>query len=305
MKKVLIITSTIDYTVDYMIDRYREQCKFYRINVDRFNEYKFMLDNENWTIKSNIWSISIDEIYSIYYRKPGLPDLNDYRPEYHTMIFKDIISLINGIVDSFNGIVLTKPCILRKVENKIYQAHVANQIKFVIPKTIFTNKKEDANYFLYENRSVIKPISVGKIIYNDNVEIYQTNIINELIDEDIDNTPIYMQEYVDKEYEVRLTIINGQIYPVKIMPYNIIDWRIESEYNRYELIDIPEDIKDKCLEMMKIMDINFGAFDFIVNKENEYVFLEVNPNGQWLWLEDELGINISKSIIKYLIGERD
>ena len=53
--------------------------------------------------------------------------------------------------------------------------------------------------------------------------------------------------------------------------------------------------------MMDDFSLNFGAFDFIVTPDDEWIFLEINPNGQWLWLEQKLGINISKKIVEYLV----
>ena len=52
---------------------------------------------------------------------------------------------------------------------------------------------------------------------------------------------------------------------------------------------------------MRDFELKFGAFDFIVNKSDEWIFLEINPNGQWLWLEKILDIPISECIFKYLI----
>lgn len=53
---------------------------------------------------------------------------------------------------------------------------------------------------------------------------------------------------------------------------------------------------------MDAFNLMFGAFDFIVTPRNEWVFLEVNPNGQWLWLERSLNLNISQKIVEYLIS---
>ena len=53
--------------------------------------------------------------------------------------------------------------------------------------------------------------------------------------------------------------------------------------------------------MMEDFNLIFGAFDFIVTPEDKWVFLEVNPNGQWLWLEQSLNLDISKKILDNLI----
>ncbi|MBM7717718.1 glutathione synthase/RimK-type ligase-like ATP-grasp enzyme [Bacillus thermophilus] len=54
--------------------------------------------------------------------------------------------------------------------------------------------------------------------------------------------------------------------------------------------------------MMEKLNIHFAAFDFIVNEHN-YTFLELNANGQWQWLEEELNLGISDKIMEYLTGE--
>ena len=72
--------------------------------------------------------------------------------------------------------------------------------------------------------------------------------------------------------------------------------------HRYSLIDCPKDIIRKCYQMMLDFNLVFGAFDFIVTPENEWIFLEINPNGQWLWLEQSLGLDISQHILNNLIS---
>lgn len=150
---------------------------------------------------------------------------------------------------------------------------------------------------------IIKPLTTGKIVNGQKCELIQTSRIDTYIEEDISLTPIYVQEYVEKYYELRITIVDDKIYPVRIDAYNIVDWRVNQEYNKYSLVDIPKNIENKCLEMLKILNLKFGAFDFIVNKKEEFIFLEVNPNGQWLWLEEILDLNISQEIVRYLQGE--
>ena len=97
MKKVLIITSSIDNTVDYVINKYRKVAEFYRLDVDMFPKYEVILGgSKQWMISCDEWSLEKKELHSIYYRKPRLPNLDEYSNAYRGMIAKDIISLING-----------------------------------------------------------------------------------------------------------------------------------------------------------------------------------------------------------------
>lgn len=164
MKAVLIITSSVDVTVDYIIKRYQNEARFYRLNVDELSKYRIDVGAINqWTIACSNWKIEKSSVYSIYYRKPILPDLSKYEEDYHGMIAKDIISLINGIVDDFEGKVLTKPYILRKTENKTIQLLYAVRKGFQLPKSYIGNSKDIALESINKHKSIIKPLTTGKI----------------------------------------------------------------------------------------------------------------------------------------------
>lgn len=81
-----------------------------------------------------------------------------------------------------------------------------------------------------------------------------------------------------------------------------VDRRQGYDYGLKHLVSVlSERISDFCTEYLKRMNLNFGCFDFIVTPEGEYVFLECNPNGQWLWIEEETGMKISEAIADALI----
>ncbi len=300
LKKVLIITSSVDETVSYIIKKYSEVADFFRVNVDKFSEYKFYIGNDGWSISNEDSSINYENLHSIYYRKPVLPDLRMYDSQYHLLIKRDIISVINGIVDSFQGKVITKPSILRKAENKIYQMVYSSSNGWNIPKSYIGNNKHLSDEYK-QSLSIIKPLTIGKTYGKNGWELYQTNLFRG-IEEDITLTPVYLQQYITKQYEVRITIIGKEVYAVRIDTKNKIDWRMDYPNHRYSLIDCPNDIIKKCYQMMIDFNLVFGAFDFIVTPENEWIFLEINPNGQWLWLEQSLGLDISYHILNNLIS---
>lgn len=296
--RVLIITSSVDETASYIINKYGKQIDFFRIDVDKFSEYNICIKNEGWIISKEDRYITSKDIYSIYYRKPMLPDLRVYDPQYHLMIQRDIIAVINGLADSFSGKVLTKPSVLRKTENKIFQLLYASKNGWNIPQSYIGNSSD--NCIKYENElSIIKPITTGKTYGKNGWEFYQTNVFKG-IEKEISLTPVYLQDYIAKQYEVRVSIVGKYVYAVRIDTKNKIDWRADYQNHKYTQIDCPDDIIKKCYQLMEDFELTFGAFDFIVTPKDEWIFLEVNPNGQWLWLEQSLGLDISKKIVGYL-----
>lgn len=301
MNNILIITSSIDLTVDYIIDKYKELIGFYRLNTDLIDKYEIALRNEEWLIKCDNWELKEDNISGIYYRKPMLPVLDMYETRYHHMMSKEIIILLHGIAETFSRKCLTKPSILNKADNKLLQLKLAKNIGFTLPTSLITNSNSQAKAFCKGNfKNIVKPISVGKINWDDKVGVIQTNVVDQNVTfTGLELCPAYFQEYQQKDYELRVTVVDNKFYPVSIRSTNKIDWRKNNTDNVYSLVDLPFDIEAKCLELMESLELKFGAFDFIV-KDNIYIFLEINPNGQWLWLEQALDLDISRKIIDYL-----
>jgi hypothetical protein len=51
---------------------------------------------------------------------------------------------------------------------------------------------------------------------------------------------------------------------------------------------------------LKMTGLSFGAFDFSVTPEGVWNALEINPEGQWGWIEQETGAPITEAIAAWL-----
>lgn len=305
MKKILIITNTIDLTTDYIINKYKEKIYFFRFNTDRFNDYIISVTPHETIIeyKDETKKIHLSKCDSLYYRKITLPDLSEYDPQYQPLMQREMLTVIEGIAETFGENAITRPSILRKADNKIVQMKIAQELGFNLPTSLITNSNLIADNLCLKNKVIVKPISFGKIMSADKVGFIQTNLVKNISDfNELDYSPAYFQAYVYKDYEIRLTIIENNFFGVRIDSTNKVDWRKEDAEIIYSKVEIPNIVKEKCLQMMKLLDLKFAAFDFIVSC-GEYVFLELNANGQWLWLEKELDLKISNTLVSSLISE--
>jgi hypothetical protein len=120
--------------------------------------------------------------------------------------------------------------------------------------------------------------------------------------------PMTYQDYIPKAYELRITAVGNKLFPCAIYSQEsdttTIDWRAdESKKNRHEICEIPQEVHTKLLQLLNEMGLNFGCIDMIVTPAGEYVFLEVNPNGQWLWVEEATGMPIASEIAKLLVNQ--
>ena len=95
---------------------------------------------------------------------------------YRTMIGQDIISTINGIADAFDGLVLTRPSVLRKTENKVYQMQKLRKCQIPFPASLIGNVP-DMDFGLEARDKIIKPLTQGKLDLGDKFEFFQTSVL--------------------------------------------------------------------------------------------------------------------------------
>lgn len=303
---IFIITHKNDYTVDFVIEKLNKRnISYYRFNCEDIDKkgYSFKFGSSNEISINNIKKTD-----SIWFRRTKLPEIKGSSDSEKLFILNDYDTLLSNLyhlieTDKW----MSRPKDVYDAENKLLQLKIAQEIKFIIPETIVTSSKEDLRRFLktHNNRVIIKPINQGRINEIGGFKNIFTNILSlEHIEnlEQYDLTPSIFQTYIEKDYEIRVTVVDGQVFSAKVESQENektkIDWRKEKlKFIEYKL---PDDISKKCLLLVEKLNLNFGAIDLIKSKNGDYVFLEINPNGQWAWIEFDTNLAISEAIISFL-----
>jgi len=198
----------------------------------------------------------------------------------------------------------------QRAENKYLQMDTAKKLGLLMPDIIVSNQKKDLLDFANKYQHVAL-----KLMYQDfykvNNDSYNGFYVNRIKKEDLLNfkenqeNPIVLQEYVEKKYEVRYTVVGDSHFVCKINSQESektkYDWRrYDLARTPHSIIEPPLEVYSKVCELMKILDLEFGALDFIVTQNDEWYFLEINPMGQYLWIENLTGLKISNSIANLL-----
>ena len=180
---------------------------------------------------------------------------------------------------------------------KLLQLKIASECGLIIPTTLCSNDPQEIRQFIstYEPKGVIyKPMCSyfwfetlhTKISYTARVK--NKNIPNHNA---LQAVPGIFQVEIEKKFELRITCFGNYLVAAKLHsqkhPDGLIDWRaIRGASMLVEPFELPEDIAEKIRLFMRRMGLVFGAFDLIVTPDDEYVFLEVNEQGQFLWIEE-------------------
>jgi glutathione synthase/RimK-type ligase-like ATP-grasp enzyme len=198
--------------------------------------------------------------------------------------------------------------------------HLAHRIffsapGFVTPDTLYTNDPKEVRAFLRANggRIIFKPMTAH--VWTDDEKIYMpySTVLTEeslVADKLLQAAPGIFQEYVPKQYELRVTIMGRQAFAAKIpRPSDdraAVDWRLAGERLVMEGVELPEAVIQKCLDVLRELGLVFGCFDFIVRPDGEIVFLEVNQMGQFLFVEDFSGMPLLAAFTDFLLArDRD
>lgn len=138
--------------------------------------------------------------------------------------------------------------------------------------------------------------------------IYTTVVTSELANEidAVSYSPTLFQSKVSKKSELRITVVGKKVFAVEldsqVVPGAQDDWRrVNAKDIKYLKYALPLEIEQRCVRLVETLGLNFGAIDMVVTPDDRYVFLEINPNGQWAWLEFVCpGIDIRKALVDLL-----
>jgi ATP-grasp ribosomal peptide maturase len=316
-QSVLILTQPFDFTADPVIEKLYER----DIDVVRFDPGWFPRaaslvarlgyagQQQSVRVVSNMSkTLDLSRIASIWYRRPtdfsfdkGLdPDAVKFARD-------EALHALGGVLRGTDCIWINHPEKLVSASYKPYQLMIAERQGWRIPRTMITNDPASAREFIESNANA----SIYKTLCSPNVDsdTYDTSsVYTSLISAaDLDAidavrfTPCLLQEYIEKDFEVRVTVMGLRIFAVALhTPGEQVDWRPASDDIRYSVHSLPDKVADHCVEITRQLGLTFAAIDLAVTKDGHYVFLEVNPNGQWMWLEFETGLPMTAALIDCL-----
>lgn len=304
---ILIVTHKSDFTADFIINKLNQaNIAYYRLNCED------LLDKKNSSIKfsPNPYTAinGIKEFKSVWFRRTKPPQLGQLEEKVRAYCLEEFQAFLHYL---WRGIKAEKwlsyPEMIYRAENKVLQLEAATQTGFKVPKSLITgNPEEIIEFYEATNRNVIiKPLYFNRYIEDDKQSLIFTNKLSSHDLENIDQRialPSIFQENIAKKLELRITVVGERVFAAAVNSQtdeqSKYDWR--KKKLAFEKFDLPQEIALKCLELTKMLELNFGAIDMILSPNGDYTFLEINPNGQWVWIEKDSGLDISGAIVDFL-----
>ncbi|MEQ8464541.1 MvdC family ATP-grasp ribosomal peptide maturase [Coleofasciculus sp. E1-EBD-02] len=318
---VLLITHSGDF---FTIDRVakalsKKGAQPFRLDTDKFPlevqlTAQFDHNKQYHTINYGRQSIQTEQVKAVWMRRIWEPQLGSaLAPEYQKACVNESLATLDGFWDSLRDARWVDN--LERINianNKLRQLRVASEVGFVIPKTLVTNNAESAREFFQQvqGKMVSKLLkSLSRSMEATSFFVYTSVVKPEDLEdaESLSYCPMVFQEQIPKQMELRVVYVNGNVFVggLKASVYETatVDWRRPGvEAGAWEHHQLPEALVRRLQAFMGKFGLFFGALDFILTPSGEYVFLEVNPIGEWGMLERDLDLPISSAIADTLIS---
>lgn len=293
--------------------------RVFRMDSDRFAGGELRVDVSvgqqfrGFSLKDEGDILNSDEIKSVWYRRPNLFSLTTKDLVQKAYGEEELRSFLAGIwlLVPERVFWVSGPDAIDRAKKKMYQLEVARMLGLPTLPTIASNDSERIRSFYDEcgGKIVFKAICEEFLDYGERGFTIPTTFItpNHLAKLNlVRKLPGIFQKFVEKKYELRVTVVGDKIFPVKISPRGnplpTIDWRHPACIRElcYSPTNLSDTISEACWKMVRELGLEFGAFDFVADEKGELSFLEINPNGQWYWLEEQAGVQISNAVVDIL-----
>ncbi|MEV4379896.1 MvdC/MvdD family ATP grasp protein [Streptosporangium sp. NPDC049644] len=267
-------------------------------------------------LRTRTGTLDLDTLTALWWRRPTPPathpDLTD--PAVADYAARECQDLLTDLWEHL-------PCrkmpaddsVIRRAGRKSSQLLLAAELGFAIPETLIATEAEAFWEFheRHDGHVVTKPLGkpwAENLVGGGTIARFcePVSARDVAYAAALRFCPVIVQQYVPKRLELRVTVVGEQVFAAEIHSQvanrSSLDWRrYDIETTPHRIHRLPEEVARRCLDMTERLGLLYGAFDVILTPDDQYVFLEVNPNGQWLWIERLTGLPISQAICDVLL----
>ena len=267
-------------------------------------------------------AIDLTEVRAVWFRKPEPPVISHFALDQGALDYVE--AELNEVLLGLYALLrkatwINDPFATRIAHRKMLQMHVAKQVGFDIPRSLITNDSDAALRFAADlnadlaikslsSISVVRPVgntaAVQYGIFTRRVSAAELGRVKD----HIASMPTLYQEFVEKVFELRVTVVGERIFACRIDHRSDDITAGDYRFDTANLTHTPWDCKSLHAQIrayMKFFGLNFGCFDIIISKDGRAVFLECNPNGQWAWIENATALPIGQAIAEELIAAKN
>ena len=317
---VLLVTERADLAADLLVLRLRQlNIRFWRFNFDEFPSRLTIAWSPGGGFQVHRNSVPFfcsRDVSSAWYRYTPDPQLESFGFDSDTInsVTVESRAFLEGILEGADWYWMNRPSAVLRARNKLLQLQRAHDYGLAIPETVVTNDpsaaRTTAGPWCNQSGLVAKAVVGGKILRGEQAYgLFTQPLSFDQLDDDtsIQAAPSIFQRRIPRACDIRVTVIDSTVSATEVRSRRPVaapvDWRLaDSSEITYHPHALPREVEVASCDLVRGFGLVFGALDFILTPDGTYVFLELNPSGQWGWLEAATNQDITGAIVHSLMA---
>lgn len=244
----------------------------------------------------------LTEVRSVYWRRPVWPTFEHLGDDDARFAAAQVRYGLGGTLYALDGpLWVNHPLRNAAADYKPAQLALAQRLGLTVPPTLVTNDPAEAREFIDAHGQVIHKTLRWTPYERAGVPVtgWAEPVTAAEVDDSVSVTPHLFQARVDKVADLRVLVVGRRVFAVRI-DSGLLDWRKDYSALSYAVVDLPDHVNKALLGYLEHFELLSGSFDLAVDRTGDYWWLELNPNGQWGWLEARTGLEMSAAFADLL-----
>lgn len=249
------------------------------------------------------------DVSSVWFRRFVPPSLDAFDSEtklYCETEYQSFYGSLEYVLSHANWV--SAPSAVIKARSKALQLQLAHSLGFSVPQTAMTN---DPLSVTFESAKIYKALVTPRLppadgrrrtIFTSLLPTQDRSILDGLM-----TCPGIIQDFIPKVADIRVSVFGERVLAVRIESQTSslakVDFRRDARTVAHASHELPQSISEKCASLVSELGLQFGAIDLALLDDGSYVFFEINPNGQWGWLEEKTGQPLRRALIDLLLKD--
>ncbi len=224
--------------------------------------------------------------------------------EVASFAYSECHEAVAGLWAALDLVWVNPPELDERAHHKPYQLAVATEVGLTVPPTVVTNDPEAARRFVDTHgmdRTVYKTFLATEEHWRETRVLREEEL--ELLDS-VRLAPVIFQELVPAVADVRVTVVGDRMFATAVTPapggYQL-DYRMDLAGADLRPTELPVEIEKGISALMRRLGLLYGAVDLRRTGDGDHVFLEVNPAGEWRFVEDRTGQPVTEAVAHLLV----
>lgn len=308
--RVFIVTHSADIHADIVESKISARgAKPFRVNLNEFpRDFSVALNVGSEGLTGGLTHlpsgdrVALSEIGAVWARKPSrfcfIADALGAQEEAFAQ--SETEHLFFSMLYALDCFWMSHPLATRSALWKGEQLKRAVDMGFRVPRSIITNCPDTVRRFHSEASEglIFKAMSSASLCAEDvsdadrQFDGLPTTLMTpaHLVAVDaVRQAPCLFQDHIVKKHELRVTVIGHQAFAARICSQSDNRTRVDFRNFAAEIPYVQEhlapELEARCVGFVRSYGLEFGALDLIVAQDDEVVFLENNPAGQFLFVE--------------------